>query len=136
MKRVFPIVVLVAVVASAGGAGAVPSESEVRAKLAGIEVPFMANEGQADEGVALYARTFAGTVFVTKNASQFAMHVWLLGRHHFAARLILAVFCSRISQVRDRGLADQWHIQRSRSKHAGGHHDRPRAPTKARLGQL
>ena len=28
---------------------------------------FIANEGQVDEQVAFYAKTFGGTVFVTKN---------------------------------------------------------------------
>ena len=30
-------------------------------------MPFIANEGQVDERVAFYAKTFGGTVFVTKN---------------------------------------------------------------------
>ncbi len=32
-----------------------------------LQVPFIANEGQVDESVAFYAKTFGGTVFVTKN---------------------------------------------------------------------
>ena len=32
-----------------------------------LQMPFIANEGQSDERVAFYARTFGGTVFVTKN---------------------------------------------------------------------
>jgi Raf kinase inhibitor-like YbhB/YbcL family protein len=34
-------------------------------KIAALSVPFVANAGQAGEGVAFYARTFGGTVFVT-----------------------------------------------------------------------
>ncbi|HLE87209.1 MAG TPA: hypothetical protein VI727_06065 [Candidatus Brocadiaceae bacterium] len=30
-------------------------------------MPFIANEGQVDERVAFYAKTFGGTVFVTKD---------------------------------------------------------------------
>ncbi len=51
---------------SAEGASAVPTESEVRAKLPALTLPFIANEGQIDTRVAFYASTFAGTVFVTK----------------------------------------------------------------------
>ncbi len=32
-----------------------------------LHVPFIANEGQADEQVKYYAKTFAGSVFVTKD---------------------------------------------------------------------
>ena len=34
--------------------------------LAGVRIPFLANEGQVDAHVAYYAPTFAGTVFVTR----------------------------------------------------------------------
>ena len=61
-----PLVVLLAMGSSAERASAVPTESEVRAKLTGLDVPFMGNGGQADARVAFYAQTFAGTVFVTK----------------------------------------------------------------------
>src|SRR5262245_46412144 len=35
-------------------------------QLAGIQLPFIANEGQVDARVAYYAPTFAGTLFVTR----------------------------------------------------------------------
>ena len=40
--------------------------SEGRAKLAGVRVPFIANQGQLDARVAYYVPTFAGTFFVTR----------------------------------------------------------------------
>lgn len=42
----------------------VPSPTQ-RTRLAALAVPFIANTGQVDRRVAFYARTFAGTVFVT-----------------------------------------------------------------------
>lgn len=48
--------------------GNVPDKAEVMAKVAGMHLPFVANEGQVgDESVRFYARTFGGTVFVTKD---------------------------------------------------------------------
>jgi hypothetical protein len=47
-------------------AGATPGAAEVRAQLAGLRLPFIANQGQVDAKVAYYAPTFAGTVFVTR----------------------------------------------------------------------
>ena len=44
-----------------------PSKEEVAQKIQTLQVPFIANEGQVDESVAFYAKTFGGTVFVTKN---------------------------------------------------------------------
>ncbi len=41
-------------------------ENEIRTKLSGAGLPFIANEGQTDKSVAYYARTFGGTVFVTQ----------------------------------------------------------------------
>jgi hypothetical protein len=38
----------------------------VQAQLAGVRLPFIANEGQVDARVAYYAPTFAGTLFVTQ----------------------------------------------------------------------
>lgn len=40
--------------------------SAVRAALATTTLPFLANDGQVDQRVAFYARTFAGTAFVTR----------------------------------------------------------------------
>jgi hypothetical protein len=36
-------------------------------RLAGVQIPFVANSGQTDPAVAYYASTFAGTVFVTRD---------------------------------------------------------------------
>jgi len=48
------------------GAQATPSTDDVRSRLGGVRVPFIANEGQVDPRVAYYAPTFAGTLFVTR----------------------------------------------------------------------
>lgn len=40
-------------------------KAEVNRKVAKLHIPFIANEGQTDEGVKFYASTFGGTVFVT-----------------------------------------------------------------------
>jgi len=45
---------------------ATPDPDTVRARLGGVGVPFVANEGQVDARVAYYAPTFAGTLFVTR----------------------------------------------------------------------
>ena len=50
----------------AGGALAAPVDVKVQSKLAGVRVPFVANEGHVDARVAYYAPTSAGTVFVTR----------------------------------------------------------------------
>ncbi len=44
-----------------------PVKPEITQKMKKLHVPFIANEGQADEGVKYYANTFAGSVFVTKD---------------------------------------------------------------------
>jgi hypothetical protein len=49
--------------------GEVASEREATARLQGISVPFVANEGQVDGNISLYAGTFAGTVFVTRSGA-------------------------------------------------------------------
>jgi hypothetical protein len=43
------------------------AKAEVIQKMKGLHVPFMANEGHMDERVSFYARTFGGTVFVTRD---------------------------------------------------------------------
>lgn len=48
------------------GAGK-PSQAEVIQKTKKLQIPFIANMGQADERVEFYANTFGGTVFVTKD---------------------------------------------------------------------
>ncbi len=40
---------------------------KIRAKMASVQIPFVANEGQMDENVKFYAKTFGGTVFVTRD---------------------------------------------------------------------
>jgi hypothetical protein len=47
-------------------AQATPDDAQARARLAGVRVPFIANQDQTDSRVAFYAPTFAGTLFVTK----------------------------------------------------------------------
>jgi Beta-propeller repeat len=47
-----------------GSRSAVPAAT--KQKLAKVQVPFIANQGQRDKEVKFYARTFAGTVFVTE----------------------------------------------------------------------
>ena len=56
---------LIAFAASVGPLAA--AASTTGARLAGIGVPFIANQGQIDSRVSFYARTFAGTVFVTSD---------------------------------------------------------------------
>jgi hypothetical protein len=43
-----------------------PSKEDVLHKMQRIQIPFIANDGQVDEQVDFYAKTFGGTVFVTK----------------------------------------------------------------------
>ncbi|MBK8738776.1 MAG: hypothetical protein IPM02_04170 [Betaproteobacteria bacterium] len=52
-------------IALAASAGAFAVAASTGARLASIGVPFIANQGQVDSRVSFYARTFAGTVFVT-----------------------------------------------------------------------
>ncbi len=42
-------------------------KSEIIQKTQRLQMPFIANEGQIDEQVGFYAKTFGGTVFVTKD---------------------------------------------------------------------
>ncbi|MCF6149919.1 MAG: hypothetical protein E3K37_14795 [Candidatus Kuenenia sp.] len=44
-----------------------PSGQIVSQKIKKLQIPFIANEGQADKKVAYYANTFGGTVFITKD---------------------------------------------------------------------
>ncbi len=50
---------------AAGGASFLVDALDVAARVADTTVPFIENRGQIDPAVAFYARTFAGTVFVT-----------------------------------------------------------------------
>lgn len=43
-------------------------DTQVRHRLAGLQVPFIVNRGQVDARVAYYAQTFAGTLYVTTRA--------------------------------------------------------------------
>ena len=45
------------------------SSSASLAPLVGLHLPFIANQGQADNRIAYYAPTFAGTVFVTRDGT-------------------------------------------------------------------
>ncbi|BBO18678.1 conserved hypothetical protein [Candidatus Brocadia pituitae] len=44
-----------------------PLKSEVVQKMNKLQMPFIANEGQIEEQVGFYAKTFSGTMFVTNN---------------------------------------------------------------------
>ncbi len=46
-----------------------PSKAEVAQKVLKLQAPFIANDGQTDEKVRFYAKTFGGTVFVTKEGA-------------------------------------------------------------------
>lgn len=43
-----------------------PTKEEVIQKTQTLRMPFIVNNGQVDERVSFYARTFGGTVFVTR----------------------------------------------------------------------
>jgi hypothetical protein len=43
-----------------------PTKEELVKKTRTLQMPFIANNGQVDGQVAFYAKTFGGTVFVTK----------------------------------------------------------------------
>ena len=45
---------------------ACPTTEEIISKTRTLQMPFIANNGQVDEQVKFYAKTFGGTVFVTK----------------------------------------------------------------------
>ncbi len=47
--------------------GACPTKEEIIRKTGALQMPFIANNGQVDEQVKFYAKTFGGTVFVTKD---------------------------------------------------------------------
>ena len=47
--------------------GQVQDTSEIMQKIQTLRMPFIVNVGQVDEQVAFYAKTFGGTVFVTKD---------------------------------------------------------------------
>ncbi len=61
----FPVVAIMPET-SAESSPAIEKEELVR-KARGIQIPFVANDGQTDERVGFYANTFGGTVFVTKD---------------------------------------------------------------------
>ncbi|TVM00546.1 MAG: hypothetical protein CV087_13155, partial [Candidatus Brocadia sp. WS118] len=63
------ITVLVNTILAEHGHKGKPSNAEVMQKTQKLQMPFVANEGQIDERVAFYARTFGGTVFVTKDGN-------------------------------------------------------------------
>ncbi|RKZ47086.1 MAG: hypothetical protein DRQ58_07430 [Gammaproteobacteria bacterium] len=56
-----------ALVAAGGVAFAVSKPAEMQSQLATLEMPFIENQGQTDDSVKFYAKTFGGTVFVTEN---------------------------------------------------------------------
>jgi uncharacterized repeat protein (TIGR01451 family) len=63
--RRFTLLSSVLALVTVASAEAVPVDARIRGELSGLRLPFIANEQQVDPRVAYYARTFAGTVFVT-----------------------------------------------------------------------
>ncbi|PKM76817.1 MAG: hypothetical protein CVU90_10345 [Firmicutes bacterium HGW-Firmicutes-15] len=69
--------------------GSTAANSEVKATLTSLQVPFVQNEGQIrDEQVKFYAQTFAGNIFVTDKGITYALNgkegqIWAL-REEFA----------------------------------------------------
>ena len=61
------LVMLAPALLLAGNNAVKPSKEEVVQKAQGIQMPFIANEGQVDEQVKYYAKTFSGTVYVTRD---------------------------------------------------------------------
>lgn len=65
------LTVMVLIVSSAfadrGQAGHEVLKSQVKAGLASLSVPFIENKGQVKKDVAYYAKTFGGTVFITRD---------------------------------------------------------------------
>jgi len=76
MKKILSYLSLIAVLVLSGflvqpllskkGIANVPSKADVQARLQGLSIPFVANQGQMDKQVKFYANTFGGTVFVTE----------------------------------------------------------------------
>ncbi len=60
---------LLAVSSSGAGLSNQKPTREQRTRLGGLDIPFIENHGQVDHDVAFYARTFAGTAFVTRNGA-------------------------------------------------------------------
>jgi len=46
-----------------------PAKADMLQKIMKLNVPFIVNEGQVDQNVTFYARTFSGAVFVTKEGN-------------------------------------------------------------------
>ncbi len=42
-------------------------QSEFSTRISKVQIPFIVNEGQYNEDVKFYAKTFSGMVFITKN---------------------------------------------------------------------
>ena len=83
----FTMVLTLCVVLGSNPALAAPSDAAIQPKLAGVRVPFLANEGQVDARVAYYAPTFAGTVFVTRQGEMvYALDGRTTGRETSRAR--------------------------------------------------
>lgn len=58
------VIGLTAAASAVAGLSSSPSEAQTR-RLGGVGMPFVANGGQTDASVSFFARTFAGTAFVT-----------------------------------------------------------------------
>ena len=71
MKKILFLLLSILMISSFSNASKVSSqeksEKEIKEKLAHLKIPFIKNVGQKNETVKFYAKTFGGTVFVTKD---------------------------------------------------------------------
>jgi hypothetical protein len=61
------IAFIVVMMAMGRDAFALNKSAAMQSQLATLEMPFIENQGQTDDSVKFYAKTFGGTVFVTEN---------------------------------------------------------------------
>jgi hypothetical protein len=65
-KIVFLIIGLVLLTTGIASAKETGQAERLKAAIPKLQMPFIENKGQVHEDVAYYAKTFGGTVFVTK----------------------------------------------------------------------
>ena len=73
---------------SAWASSALAADTRLFERTGGLRIPFIANGGQADPAVAYFARTFAGTVYVTRSGE---IVYSLPGRHPLAGAAALSI---------------------------------------------
>ncbi len=73
MKKLFSILLSIFLISTfSNAAKLIPKkiqEGNIPKKLARIEIPFVKNMGQQNKAVKFYAKTFGGTLFITKNGN-------------------------------------------------------------------